>query len=462
MRFIKLYFNFVAQAINIIAISSMKHIATLLVALLLTATPLAARNIDVAAIDSFITHIESNNQGIGSVAVAYDGEIIYSRHFGKQAVPPHNNSYNIGSITKMFTATLIHRLCAEQRLSLDTTLDNYFPHISTASHITIRHLLNHTSGLADYTIKQDTLGLWLTQPVSTQEIFDEIVRQDVIFEAGSNTRYSNTAYYLLGNIIEQLYNAPWHEVIQREITQPLSLNDTHPCTGHNTTAAPPYRLNTANRWQQVDDFYFPNVRAVGDIISTPHDLITFINALYDGTLIDSTALALMQPAAGNLWGCGMILMPFYHHHFYGHTGGTYGISTVIMHNPTDSTTIALALNGCSAPYNDILIGIASAIYNTDIPYPDYAELQQYTATPQELAQYAGVYTSQLVDMPIYIIYNENDNNLSIQVKGQPAFWLEAKRPGVFVNSPTGVAISFKDSTRFIFKQFNQIINYVRQ
>lgn len=442
----------------------MKHITAIILLSLLSiaGTPAMARDINIAAIDSFITHIEQHNQGIGSVSVAYNGNTLYTRHYGQHAVPHTCHNYNIGSITKTFTATLIHRLCNSGQLSLDTTLDNFFPAISTADSITIAHLLNHTSGLADFTVKQDTLIQWLTQPVSQQDILDEIIRQDVIFAPGENVRYSNTAYYLLGRIIEQLYQAPYDVVIEREIVQPLSLSDTHSCRSQLHKAALPYRLNTANKWQQVDDFYFPNVAAVGDIVSSTADLITFANALFNGALVDNTSLTHMLPPEGNSFGGGLMLMPFYEHTFYGHAGDTYGTHTAVMHNPADSITIAIAINGCSAPRNDLLIGIASAIYDMEYEYPDYSKHQQYTATQDELRQYAGHFNSSLIDLPMSITYNEADGNLSLQLRGQPAIWLEAKSPGVFVNSPTGVGIKFKDNDRYTFMQFGRILIYTRQ
>ena len=440
----------------------MKHIQSLILCMLLSCITLMAHNINTAAIDSFITHIEQHNQGIGSVAVAHDGKIIYERHYGQATVPPAPLCYQIGSVTKTFTATLIHQLCNEGLLSLDTTLSNFFPGISTADNITIRHLLNHTSGLADFTIKQDSLIQWLTQPASQQEILDEIMRQDALFAPGTDLRYSNSAYYLLSRIIEQIYQLPYAQIIKQQIASPLSLKHTLACLQEPLNAAPSYRLNTANQWQEVDEFYYPNIIGVGDMVSTTTDLITFIHALFNGTLVDSTSLTLMIPTEGSTFGGGLMLMPFYEHTFYGHAGDTYGTHTAIMHNPSDSISIAIAINGCATPRNDMLIGIASAIYDINYEYPDFSQHQQYTATTQELAQYAGLFNSSLIDLPMHITYNETDGNLSLQLRGQPAIWLEAKSPGVFINSPTGVAIKFSDNNRFIFKQFGRILIYTRQ
>lgn len=419
-----------------------------------------ASHINTAAIDSFIDHIELHNQGIGHVAIAQGRHVIYNRAFNKQAVAPDCNNYRIGSITKLFTATLIHQLCHKGTISLDTTLDNFFPYFPTAHAITIRHLLNHTSGLKDYTIKQDTLPLWLTEKVSEKEILDEIIRQGTIFAPGENQRYSNTAFYLLRRIIERSYMMPYDAVVEREIITPLQLHDTHAGSHLTSDAATPYRINTANRWQQVTDFYFPNVTGVGNIISSPTDLITFIQALYNDTFFDNAA-SIMQPAEGESFGLGLMLMPFYEHSFYGHAGDTYGSHTAIMYNPTDSITIAICLNGCSTPRNDYLIAICSAIYDYTYTLPDFSELQQYTAPVEELAQYVGTYNTSIAHLPMNITFDEKDRNLSLNITGQPPLWLEAKAPGVFVNTPTGVAIAFKSPHNFIFRQFNRIIIYNR-
>ena len=439
----------------------MKRHLTLLACVVLSSAALMARDINVATIDSFINHIEMHNQGMGEVAIAHGDRIIYNRSFNKQAVAPDNGKYRIGSISKLFTATLIHRLCDRGDISLDTTLDNYYPHFPTAHRITLRHMLNHTSGLKDYTIKQDTLAMWLTEEASEREILDEIIRQGTLFAPGENQRYSNTAYYLLRRIIERSYGMPFAAVVEREILTPLHMSNTHVAIAGVDKAARPYRINTANCWQEVTDFYFPNVVGVGDIISTPTDLITLITALYDGTL-GSDITTRMQPLEGEAFGLGLMLFPFYEHTYYGHAGDTYGSHTIVMHNPTDSITMALCLNGCSTPRNDYLIAICSALYDYEYTFPDYSMLQQYTAPAHELAQYAGTYNTTVAHLPMHISYNEADGNLSLRIDGQPSLWLEAKSPGVFVNTPTGVAISFRDPNHFLFKQFGRILNYTRE
>ena len=150
--------------------------------------------------------------------------------------------------------------------------------------------------------------------------------------------------------------------------------------------------------------------------------------------------------------------PFYEQTFYGHAGDTFGTNTIVMYNPSDSISIALCINGCATSRNDILIGVSSAIYGREYDYPDFSALQQYVAPVESLPQYAGTYNSAVVDLPIIIEYND-DGNLSFYIKGQPSSWLESKSSGVFVNTPTGVGIAFRDKDRFAFRQHGNLIIY---
>lgn len=419
----------------------------------------SAQEIDVAAVDSFISYIEQHNQGIGEVAISQNGRMIYDRAFGKDAVPPDNGKYRVGSVSKLFTAILVHRLYEEKRLTPGTALENDFPLFVTADSITMAHMLSHRSGLADYALKEDTLPLWLTQPVDEAEILAEIVRQGVLFAPGENIRYSNTAYYLLRRIVERLYGLPYRDIVERYITAPLHLYDTEAAVADSEAATPPYQLNTANCWQEVDDFYFPNVIGVGDIISTPRDLLRLIEALFSKSILGDTLSSAMLPQGSDTFGYGMMRMPFYERTFYGHAGDTFGSHSVVMYNPADGIAIALCLNGCSTPRNTLLIGIASAIYGREYEYPDFSQLQQYRAPSDSLPMYAGRFRSESFPLPFTITCD--GQNLSLHVAGQPPVWLESKSPGIFVNTPTSVGIAFRDKDRFAFRQSGSLLIFTR-
>ena len=126
----------------------------------LTLLPIQGQEINTAKIDSFLNHIEKYNQGIDSV--------VYTRRFGQNNLNKKQNGeafkYRIGSITKLMTATLVEQLVEQGRLSLTETLDTYFPNIPNAPKISLTQLLNHSSGLGIYILRNDSLYFWTKLP----------------------------------------------------------------------------------------------------------------------------------------------------------------------------------------------------------------------------------------------------------------------------------------------------------
>src|SRR5690606_21926652 len=172
-------------------------------------------------IDSLITTVEKENIDIGAVSIFKEGKEVYNRNFNHKVIDgnkaPKNLKYHIGSTTKMLTATMIFQLIEENKLKLNDILASYFPDIPNAENITIGHLLSHSSGLADYVVKQDTLYFWLKEPVSEKEIFDEIKRQGTLFQPGDSVSYSNTGYYLLTKILEKEQGKKYKEILAENI-----------------------------------------------------------------------------------------------------------------------------------------------------------------------------------------------------------------------------------------------------
>src|SRR5690625_177003 len=121
-----------------------------------------AQKINTHKIDSFLTYIEQQNRDIGSVSIFQNGKEIYNRHFGQfdSTAFNKNTKYYICSISKLFTATVILKLIEQGKLALNDKLSNFFPKIPNAKKITIKNLLEHSSGLGDYVAKEENL-YWL-------------------------------------------------------------------------------------------------------------------------------------------------------------------------------------------------------------------------------------------------------------------------------------------------------------
>lgn len=423
------------------------------------------QEINTAKIDSFLNHIEKYNQGVGSVAVSKGDKTVFTRRFGQCHIEEVQNretsKYRIGSITKLMTATMIEQLVEQDRLSLDETLDAYFPEIPNAKKITLNQLLNHSSGLGNYIVKNDTVFSWITDPISEQEIRNEIERQGTLFEPGTNVRYSNSGYYLLAKILEKKYDKKYPEILREQILLPLGLKNTISGVAEDKSIALSYYLNTNHKWKINKDIYFPNVIGVGDVAASLEELNLFTSALFTGKLLKPETIATMKPGQNQIFGLGMLKAPFYQKVLYGHNGETFGTRSIALYQEEDSIAIAMSINGCSMPFNDVLIGVMNGIYNLPSLYTDFSQYGLYTVDADSLKQYTGIY--QLPMTPLKIRIYEEKDNLMAQMTGQSAFCLVAFNKDIFIYSPTDATFEFKTAEKqFVLKQRGQSLLFTKE
>jgi D-alanyl-D-alanine carboxypeptidase len=228
--------------------------------------------------------------------------------------------FRIGSITKTFVATVVLQLVAEKRLRLDDTVEKWLPGVvPNGDHITVRQLLNHTSGLYDF---KNTLTVppnpefldyrWRTWTAAEQ--IQRAVANPPTFEPpGSAYKYSNTNYLLLGEIIQQVTGRPYGEEVERRLIKPLRLRETVvPGTSPWIRGPHPhgYVPIEQNGKIQLVDFTELNPSlfgAGGEMISTAADLSRFFTALLGGRLLPPYLLDEMKKPAveGRNYGLGL-------------------------------------------------------------------------------------------------------------------------------------------------------------
>ncbi|MEH6659933.1 serine hydrolase domain-containing protein [Leeuwenhoekiella marinoflava] len=402
-------------------------------------------------ITDYLKHFEDNNALLGSLSIFEEGEEIMNHALGSVSADSETK-YQIGSISKLFTAVLLAQLKEENKIDFKESLKAYFPKIPGAEEIELVNLLNHTSGLQDFVVKQDSIYFWLKKPVKQEEILDEIVRQGPAFKPGDSVRYSNAGYYLLARILEQKYKKPYEEILAEKIAKPLGLKNTFSLSGKTTyeNTAISYEKKDSI-WVPVEEFYFPNVQGVGDIISTVYDLNSFMNALFSNTILKAETLEMMLPKDTDWFGMGVMKVPFYNYIAYGHGGDTYGTHSVTSYNPENQLGITYVINGEGYPTNNFAIGLLSIIYDKDYTLP---ELKTYIPNPSFYKTYAGTYTSS--ELPIAITIFQKEDTLMAQGEGQSAFELTPKSKHVFEYLKAGIHITFDPyAETFIFKQGGQ-------
>ena len=186
---------------------------------------------DKTKLDNYFGILEENNKFMGSVAVAKNGEIIYTKSVGFADVENNvkateKSKYRIGSVSKSFTAVLVLKAVEEKKTDLDQTIDKWFPAIANSQEITIRHLLSHRSGIHDFTHNEDYLT-WCMQPKTEKEILAIIENGGSDFEPDSTAEYSNSNYVLLSYMLEKIYSKPYSDLLREYIVKPIGLADTY-------------------------------------------------------------------------------------------------------------------------------------------------------------------------------------------------------------------------------------------
>ncbi|WP_306358417.1 serine hydrolase [Nocardia sp. CC213A] len=248
---------------------------------------------------------------------------------GESAKPPTDGRFWAGSNAKTFTATLVLQLVAEGRVGLDDPVAGFLPELGVDPRITVRMLLQHTSGIFNYTGEYFADGSIVPGiPAKDKEWVDnrfhsyrpeELVRlalsKPLRFTPGTDQSYSNTNYTLAGLLIEKVTARPYAEEMQRRILGPLDLRGTVIPSPENDELPGPhahgyYRYQDGGEWK-VTDVARQNLSllpAAGDIISTTQDLHTFFSALNSGELLPASLLSEMRTPHGQLgYGLGVFV-----------------------------------------------------------------------------------------------------------------------------------------------------------
>jgi CubicO group peptidase (beta-lactamase class C family) len=415
-----------------------------------------SQNFNKPKLDSLFDILAQKNKAMGSLTLSKNGTILYSKAIGysfisdvEKKLSTETTKYRIGSITKMFTATMILQLAEEGKISLDATMDKYFPTLPNASKITIRNLLNHRSGLHNFTNEPDYLT-WMTKPKTHDEMLAVISKYPVDFQPNEKYSYSNSNYVVLGYIIEKICNEPYSKVLKDRITTKLGLTNTYYGGKTDIKNNESYSYRWVKNWEQQPETDMSIPGAAGSIVSTPADLVKFIEALFSLKLVTENSLDQMKNMIDG-YGMAMIKAPFHAKTGYGHGGGIDGFASNLIYFPEDNLAIAYCTNGQVYPMNDILMGVLSIYFDMEYSIPKFIPKPVITLKTEELDKYLGEYSS--TQIPLKIIITKDKSTLFAQATGQSAFPLEAIDNDKFQFEQAGIEIEFNtDKNEFTLKQ----------
>ena len=409
-----------------------------------------AQTLDKAKLEQFFDRLAKKNKAMGSLVIAKDDEILYNRAIGysqissseEKAMTPANK-FRIGSITKMFTATMIMQLVEERKLKLTDTLDKFLPQLPNARKITILQILSHRSGIPNVSREQNAQGNVKTIPMTKDEHLALIVKATPVFEPDTKSLYSNSGYFILGLIIEKLTGKSYEAALQEKIAVKIGLKDTYLATGNidvNKNESLTYFILPGGEWKQVSETHPSILFSAGAIVSTPNDLVKFIQALFDGKIVSKESLEKMKTMKDGE-GLGMVTFIFAGKTFYGHTGGADNYGAWLAYLPEEKLAVAYTTNAKVYPVKDIVSGVVDIYYNKPFQIPSFESI---AVSPEVLDKYVGVYA--MPGAPARFTITREDDTLYAQPPGaQAAIPLEATAQDKFKidnGTPTGIVIEF--------------------
>jgi len=315
-------------------------------------------------IDSMFSNYQSPAPG-ASIIIIKDGEILYQKGYGfadidndKPTAP--NTNYRLASVTKQFTAMGIMILAEQGKISLDDPLIKYFPNYPKwAEQIKIINMLNHTSGIWDYEalIPDD----WAI-PVSDADVFNAIMEEDSLyFNPGEKFQYSNTAYVLLGLIIEKLSGLSFSEFLKEYIFIPLEMNNSS--TNLMNAKIP----NRAFGYSEVKGSFVKTDQSItsytlgdGGIYSSVSDLFKWEKSLYTEKFVSKSSLekifsvsSIISEENNEAYGLGWYISSRYGKKCIWHSGNSRGFTNLITRFPDEKLSIIILTNRNEADLDSI-------------------------------------------------------------------------------------------------------------
>ena len=423
-----------------------------------------AQQLNTAKLDSLLNGLAVNHKMMGSLALSHDGHVVYSRAFGDAQLTPEISAtstthYRVGSISKVFTATMIMQLVEEKKLALNTPLATFFPQLPNAATITIDQLLSHRSGLHSLTDDAAYLG-YMTKPKTQTELLAIMAAPKADFEPGAKYAYSNTNFILLGYIVEKLTKMPYAQALQKRITAKAGLKDTYygGKIDSKKQEAQSYETTTSG-WKQSAETDMSIPGGAGAVVSTPADLDRFLEALFGGKLVSAASLEQMKTIRDG-YGRGLMVIPFGSKRGYGHGGAIDEFQSMTSYFPDDKLAVAVCTNARNSNMNDAMIGVLSIYFGKPYRIPNFAAAP-FAPAPADLDRYAGTYGS--TQIPLKIVVTKEGTSLKAQATGQPALTLEAVSKDVFKFDAAGIRMEF-DAAKpaFMLKQGGGAFEFTKE
>ena len=329
----------------------------------------------VSAVDTMLANMTSQSVFSGSVLIAQHGHVLLSKGYGladraKKTPNDPQTRFAIGSNTKQFTAVAILLLEVQGKLKVADRICAYIPQCPTAwADITIKELLTHTSGIPDYLNTLPDFAGYAGPLLTPLQIIAHFRDLPLEFAPGTTWKYSNSGYFVLGYIIEQVSGLSYEAFLQKNILTPLNLSDTG--YNHNSNGVAIGYMNITETPAEPSDPSLPY--AAGALYSTVGDMNRWEQALTTDELLPATSRAEMfapqvaipdAPPMDAGYGYGFVIGTDSGRPIIWHNGAIPGFISIEARYPVDDVTVIILGNQENADVSTILEGISAKIFNT--------------------------------------------------------------------------------------------------
>jgi D-alanyl-D-alanine carboxypeptidase len=313
-----------------------------------------------------------------AVAVISTGNVVHSKGYGianveLRAPVTRDSVFNLASTTKTFSALAVLRLTEEGKLSIDDPISKYFDQIpDTWRPITVRQLINNTSGIPSFTSLTESPCNAGGDPrqYNRGDAINEVTCLPLEFPPGEKWKYGDTGFYLAGMLIEKLSGEKYESYLERVVLAPLKMNQTrlisydevipNRVSGYNIRDG---KLRNANRFDFEE---FSN----GGLMSSLEDMTRFEQAFLTTRILKQgsidTMLANAKLSSGEpvvQYGLGIGLTPYKGERRFGHTGGGFGFATAFTHFPDHRVTVIVLANAEQEDIGNFANSIAEIFFS---------------------------------------------------------------------------------------------------
>ena len=344
----------------------------------------------------------------GSVLVADKGKVIYEKGFGfanmEWKIPNTTETkFELGSVTKQFTAALIMQLVEDGRLNLDDKISDildYYPK-KNGSRITVHQLLTHTSGIPNYTNSPGFMQDLAYKNLSPEELIMTFADQPLNFEPGSQFSYSNSGYIVLGAIIEKLTGKPYEQVLEDKIFKPLGMNNSG--YTHLDEIIPDRAAGYDNHFNHYTNAAYLNMSipySAGALYSTVDDLFKWDQGLYGDKILSAESKQKMftgyvkdfKGKYGYGWDVGKESIDDNGDSvsYIMHGGSIFGFNSLIARIPGNQQLIVLLNNTGASSLNEMYDNIRKILYGQPVKEPVKPSVNQMAELIDQKGAEAGI------------------------------------------------------------------------